>query len=152
MWELNHKKGWVPKNWCFATVVLEQTLQSHLDSKEIKLVNTKGNQPWIFIGRTDAEVEAPILWPPDAKGQLEGKDSDARKDWRQKEKEAATKEMVGLHHWLNGHELEQTLGEGEGQGSLACYNPWSHIVVDVTERLNNNKSLVKNKCQQAALC
>ena len=94
MWELDHKEGWVPKNWCSATVVLEQTLQSPLESKEMKLVNTKGNQLWIFIGRTEAEVEAPILWPPDAKGQLTRKDSDARKDWRQKEKEETKNEMV----------------------------------------------------------
>ena len=124
MWELDHKDGWVPKNWCFLIVVLEKTLESPLDCKEIKPVNPKGNQPWIFIGRTDAE--APILWSPDSKNQLIGKDPDAGKDWRQKEKGAAEDEMVGWHHRLSGHEFEQTLGDSEGQGSLACCSPWGH--------------------------
>ena len=124
MWELDHKEGWVPKNWCFLIVVLEKTLESPLDCKEIKPVNPKGNQPWIFIGRTDAE--APILWSPDSKNQLIGKDPDAGKDWRQKEKGAAEDEMVGWHHRLSGHEFEQTLGDSEGQGSLACCSPWGH--------------------------
>ena len=117
IWELDHKDGWVLKNWCFQVVVLEETLESPLDSKEIKSVNPKGNQPWIFTGRTDAEV--PILWPPDVKHLLIGKDSDAGKDWRQKEKGATQEEMVGCHYWLSGHECEQTLGDSEGQGSLA---------------------------------
>ena len=116
MWELNHKKGWAPKNWCLWTVVLEKTLESPLASKEIKAVNPKGNQPWIVIGRTDAE--APILWQPDVKSRVIEKDPDAGKDWRQKEKEAAENEMVGWHHRLNGHEFEQTPGDGEGPGSL----------------------------------
>ena len=98
MWELNHKEGRAPVNWCFWIVVLEKTLVSPLDSKEIKPVNPKGNQPWIFIGSTDAKAEAPTLWPPDAKSQLIGKDPDARKDWRQKEKGVAEDEMVGWHH------------------------------------------------------
>ena len=101
MWELDHNEGWAPKNWCFQIVVLEKTLESSLDNKEVKSVNPKGNQPWIFIGRTDAE--APILWPPDAKGQLIGKDADAGTDWRQEEKEVSEDEMVGWHHWLKGH-------------------------------------------------
>ena len=105
------------KNWCLITVVLEKTLQNPLDSKEIKPVNPKGNQPWIFTGRTDAE--APILWPPDAKSWLIGKDPDAGKDWRQEEKGTTEDEMVEWHHRLNGCNLEQTLGDGEGQGSLA---------------------------------
>ena len=113
MWELNPKEGWAPKNWCFWAVVLENTLESPLDSKEIKLINPKGNQSWIFIGRTDAETEAPILWPPDVKGWLFGKDFDAGKDWKQEEKGTTEDEMVGWHHRLNGHELEQTLGDGE---------------------------------------
>ena len=117
MWELDHKEGWVPKNWCFWTVVLRKTLESPLDSKKIKSVNPKGNQTWIFIGRTDAEAEALIHWSPYAKNWLLGKDPDAGKDWRQKEKEAAENEMVGWHHWLKGHEFEQTPGEREGQGS-----------------------------------
>ena len=94
MWELDHKQGWAPKNWCFQTVVLEKTIKSPLDSNEIKPVNTKGNQPWIVIGRTDAEAEAPILWPPDVKNWLTGRDPDAGKDWRQKEKRVAEDEMV----------------------------------------------------------
>ena len=121
MWELEHKEGWVPKNWCLWTVVLEKTLESPLDWKEIKPVNPKGNQSWIFIGRTDAKDEAPILWPPDAKNGLIGKGPDARKDWRQEEKGMTEDEMVGWHHWLNGHEFEQALVVGDGQGSLACF-------------------------------
>ena len=105
MWELDHKEGWVPKNWCFWTVVLEKTLESPLDCKEIKPVNPKGNQPWVFIGRTDGEAEAPILWPPDAKNWLIWKDPDAGKDWRQEEKGMREDEMVVWHHWLNGHEF-----------------------------------------------
>ena len=111
---------------CFQTVVLEKTLESPLDSKEIKPVNPKGNQPWIFIGRTDAEVEAPILRPPDAKSWLTGKDPDPGKDWKQQEKRATEGEMVGWHHWLNGHQYEQTLGDSEGQGRLLCCSPWGH--------------------------
>ena len=115
MWELDHKESWVLKNWCFWTVVLEKTLESPLDCKEIKPVNPKENQFWIFIGRTDAEAEAQILWPPDAKNWLTGKHPDAGKYWRQ---EGTTEEeMVGWHHWLNGHEFEQTPGVGDG---LAC--------------------------------
>ena len=106
-WELDHKEGWVLKNWCFQIVLLEKTLESPLDSK-IKPVNPKGNQPWIFTGRTDAEAEAPVLWPPDAKSQLNGKDPDAGKDWRQEDKGMTEDEVVGWHHWLNGHESEQT--------------------------------------------
>ena len=123
IWELDYKKSWAPKNWCFWTVVLEKTLESPLDSKENKPVNPKGNHSWIFIGRTDAEAEVSILWPPDVKNWLLGKDSDAGKDWRQ-EKGATQNEMVGWHHQLNGHEFEQTLGVGDGQGSLACCSPW----------------------------
>ena len=105
MWELDHKESWVPKNWCFWTVMLK-TLESPLDCKEIKPVNPKGNQSWIFIGRIDAEAETPILCPPDAKNWLIGKDPDAGKDWRQEEKGMTEDEMVGWHHWLNGHEFE----------------------------------------------
>ena len=106
MWELDYKESWAPKNWCFWTVVLEKTLESPLDCKEIQLVHPKGNQYWIFIGRSDTEAEAAILWPPDAKNWLIGKDRDAGKDWRQKEKGTTEDEMVGWHHWLNGHEFE----------------------------------------------
>ena len=112
MWELDHKKGWALKNGCFQTVVLEKTLESPLDCKEIQPVNPKGNQPWIFIGRTNAEVL--ILWPPDVKSWLIRKNPDAGKDWRQGEKGMTEDEMVGWHHWLNAHEFEQALGDGEG--------------------------------------
>ena len=127
--------GQVPKNWCF-WLVLEKTLESPLDCKEIQPVHPKGNQSWIFIGRTDAEAEAPILWPPDEKNWLIGKDPDAGKDWRQEEKGTTEDETVVWHHWLNGHEFEQALGVGDGQGILACHSPWSHKESDMTERLN----------------
>ena len=117
-------KKTAPKNWCFWTVVLEKTLESPLDCKGIKLVNPKGNQPWIFIGRTDTEAEAPILWPPDVKSRFIGKDADAGKDWRQEEKGMAEDEMVGWHHRLSAHEFEQALGDGERQRSLVCCSPW----------------------------
>ena len=123
IWELDHKEIWAPKNWCFWTVVLEKTLESPLDCKEIKPVNPKGNQSWIFIGRTDAEVEAPTLRPPDVKSRHTRKDPGAEKDWGQKEKGVTE---VGWHHWLNGHEFEQIPGDSEGQGSLACCSPWGH--------------------------
>ena len=106
MWELDSKESWAVKNWCFWTVILEKTLESPLDSKEIQPVHLKGDQSWVFIGRTDAEAETPILWPPDAKSQLIGKDPDAGKDWGQEEKGMAEDEVVRWHHWLNGHEFE----------------------------------------------
>ena len=134
-WELDNKKGWLLKNWCFWTVVLEKTLESPLDSKEIKPVNSKGNQPWIFTGSADAEAEAPVLWPPDEENELIGRDPDAGKDWRQEEMKED--EMVGLHHQLDGHEFEQALGVGDGQGSLACSSLWGCKESDLTERLNN---------------
>ena len=112
MWELDHKESWVPKNWCFWTVVLEKTLESPLDCKEIQLVSPKGNQSWIFIGRTDAEAKTPILWPPDVKNWLTGKDPGAGKNWRQEEKGMTEDEMVGWHHQLDGHEFEKALGVG----------------------------------------
>ena len=118
MWELDHKEGWVPKNWCFWIVVLKKTLESPLDSKEIKLVNPKGNQSWMFIGGTDAEAEAVILWPSDVKSQPIGKNPDAGKNWGKEETGTTENEMGGWHHWLNGHEFEPTPGDGEGQGSL----------------------------------
>ena len=140
MWELNHKEGWVPQNWCIWTMVLEKTLESFLDCKEIKTINPKGNQPWIFIGKTDAEVEAPILWPLDANNWLIRKYPDGGEDWGQEEKGATEDEMVGWHHQLNGHELEPTLGDSEGHGSLVCCSPWGCKEADMTERLNNNVS------------
>ena len=110
-WELDHKEGWATKNWCFPTVMLEKTLESPLDCRKIKPVHPKGNQPWIFIGRTDAEAETPILWPPDVKSWLTGRDPDAGKDWRQEEKGTTEDEMIRWHHRLNGHEFEQTPGD-----------------------------------------
>ena len=124
MWELDHKVGWVPKNWCFWTVVLEKILESPLDCKEIQPVHPKGNQSWIFTGRTDAEAETPILWPPDVKNWLTGKDPDIGKDWRQEEKGMREGEIVGWHQWLDGHEFEQALGVSDGQRSLACCSWW----------------------------
>ena len=120
MWQLDHKEGWAPKNLCFPTVVLEKTPESPWDSKEIKSVSPKGNQPWIFIGRTDTKAEAPIFWPPDMKTWLFAKDPDAGNDWRQDEKGTTENEMVGWHHQLNGNEFEQAPGDGQGQGSLAA--------------------------------
>ena len=116
MWELDYKESWVLKNSCFWTVVLEKTLESPLDCKEIQPVYPEGNQSWIFIGRTNAEAEAPILWPPDAKNWLLGKDPDAGKDWRQEEKGMTEDEMVGWYHWLNGREFEQAPGPGSLMG------------------------------------
>ena len=136
LWELDHKEGWALKNWCFQ-IVPEKTLESPLDSKETQPVSPKGNQPSIFIGRTDAEAEAPIIWPPDVKSWLIGKDSDV-KVWKQEEKGATEDEMVGWHHQHDGHEFEQTLGDSEGQGSLVCCCPWGHKESDATEWLNNN--------------
>ena len=133
---MDYKESWAPKNWCFWTVVLEKTLESPLDYKEIQPVHPKGNQSWVFTGRTDAEAETPTFWPPDAKSWLTGKDPDAGKDWGQEEKEITEDEMVGWHHRLNGHEFEWTLGVGDGQGGLACYSPWGHKESDTTERLN----------------
>ena len=114
MWELDHKEFWTQKNWCFWTVVLEKTLESPLDCKEIQPVHPKGDQSWVFIGRTDAEVEAPILWPPDGKNWFIRKNPDAGKDWRQEEKGTTEDEMVGCHHRLDGHEFEQALGDTTG--------------------------------------
>ena len=136
MWELDYKESWAPKNWCFWTVVLEKTLESPLDCKTIKPVNPQGNQSWMFTGRTDAEAETPILWPPDIKNLLIRKDPDAGKVWRQEEKGTTEDEMDGWHHRLNGHEFEQAPGAGDGQGSLACCSPWGCKESDTTEQLN----------------
>ena len=132
MWELDHKAGWALKNWCFWTVVLEKTLERHLGCNEIKPVTPKGNQPWIFTGRTEAEAAAPILWPPDVKSQLIGKDPDDGKDGGQEEKGMTEDKMVTWHHRLNRHEFEQTLKDSEGQGSLACQSLWGGKESDMT--------------------
>ena len=139
MWELDHKEDWALKNWCFWTVVLEKTLESPLDYKEIQPVHSKGDQSWVFIGRTDAE--AAILWPPDTKSQLTGKDPDAGKDWRQKEKGMTEDKTVEWHHWFNGLEFEQTAGDSKGQGNQACCSPWGHKELNTTEWLNNSTTI-----------
>ena len=137
----NHLYCWALKNWYFQIVVLEKNPENPLDSKEVRPANPKGNQPWIFIGRTDAEAEAPIFWPPDAKSWLIGKDPDTRKDWGQEEKRATEDEMTTWHHQLNGHEFEETLGGGERQGSLTCCRPWDCKELGMTEWLNNTSCL-----------
>ena len=137
MWESDiHKESWALKKWWFWTVVLEKTLESPLDCKEIQPVHPKGNQTWMFIGRTDVEAETPILWPPDVKNWLIWKDPNAGKERRQEEKGMTEDEMVGWHHWLDGHEFEHASGAGDGQGSLACCSAWSHKESDTTKRLN----------------
>ena len=136
MWNLDNKESWEPKNWCFWTVVLEKTLESPLDCKEIQPVHPKGNQSWIFIGRTDAKAETPIRWPPDAKNWLTGKDPDAEKDLRWEEKGMTEDKMVGWQHRLDGHGFGWTPGVDDGQGGLACCDSWGRKESDMTERLN----------------
>ena len=139
MWELNCEESWVLKNWCFWTVVLEKTLESPLDCKEIQPVHPKGDQSWMFIGRTDAEAETPIHWPPDVKSWLVWKDPDAGRDWGQEGKGTTEDEMAGWHHRLDGHEFEWIPGVGDAQGGLVCCDSWGHKESDSTERLNWNK-------------
>ena len=136
MWELDCEESWAPKNWCFWIVVLEKTLESPLDFKEIHPVHSKGDQSWVFIGRTDAKAETPIFWLPDAKSWLIGKDPDAGRDWGQEEKGMTEDEMAGWHHWLDGHESEWTPGVGNGQGALECCNSWGCKELDTTQWLN----------------
>ena len=133
MWELDCEESWALKNW---TVVLDKTLENPLDCKEIQPIHTKGDQSWVFIGRTDAEAETPICWPPDVKSWLIGKDPDAGKDWGQEEKGTTEDETVGWHHRHDGHGFGWTLGVGDGQGGLACCSPWGHKESDMTEGLN----------------
>ena len=128
MWELDCEESWAPKNWYFWTVVLEKTLESPLDCKEIQPVHPKGDQSWVFTGRTDAEAETLILWPPHAKSWLIGKDCDAGRHCRQEEKGTTEDEMAGWHHQLNGHEFEWTPGVGDGQGGLECCDSWGRRV------------------------
>ena len=135
MWKLDHKEGWVPNNWCLLIVVQEKTLESLFHCKEIKLINPKGNQSWIFIGRTDAEAEVPILWPLHVKGWLTGKDPDAGQDWSQEKKRVTEDEMIGWQHQLNRHEFQQALGV-DGQRSLVCCSPWGHKQSDTSKWLN----------------
>ena len=120
------EESWALKNWWVWTVVLKKTLESPLDCKEIQPVHSKGDQPWVFIGRNDAKAESPILWPPHVKSWLIGKDSDAGRDWGQEEKATTEDEMAGWHHQLNGHEFEWTPGDGDGQGGLVCCDSWGH--------------------------
>ena len=136
MWELDYQESWAPKNWCFWTVVLEKILESPLDCKEIQPVHPKGDQSWVFFGRTDVEAETPILWPPDAKTWLIGKDPDAGKDWGQEEKGMTEDERVGWHHQLDWHGFGWTPGVGDGQGGLACCSSWGCKELDMTEWLN----------------
>ena len=141
MWELDYKESWMQKNWCFWTVVLEKTLENPLNYKEIKPVNPKGDQSRIFIGRTDAEAKTSILWSPDGKNRLTRKDPAAGKEWKQEEKGMTEAEMVGWHHWVDGHEFEQASGVADGQGGLACCSPWGLKESDTTEQLNWSISL-----------
>ena len=141
MWQLDSEESWAPKNWCFWTVMLKKTLESPLDCKEIQPVHPKGDQSWVFFGRTvspeySLEAETPVLWPPHAKSWLIGNDSNAGRDWGQEEKGMTEDEMAGWHHWLDGHESEWTPGVGDGQGGLACCDSWGHKESDTTERLN----------------
>ena len=140
MWELDYEESWAMKNWQVWTVMLEKTLESPLDSKEIQPVHPKGNQSWLFIGRTDAEAEVPTLWPPDAKNWLTGKDPDTGQDWRWEEKRTTEDEMVGCCHRHNGHDFEHAPGDAEGQGSLVCCSPRGLRESDTTKRWNNNKA------------
>ena len=135
MWELDHKESWAPQNWCFWTVVLKKTLESPLDCKEIQPVHPKGDQSWVFIGRTDAEAQTPILWPPHVKSWLIGKDPDAGRDWGQEEKRTTEDKMAGWHLWLDGHEFGWTPDVGDGQGGLACCDSWARKESGTTEWL-----------------
>ena len=158
MWELDYKESWTPKNWCFWIVVLEKTLESPLDCKEIQPVHSEGDQPWDFFGRTDVEYETTILWPPDMKSWLIWKDHDAGKDWGQEEKGMTGDEMVGWHHRLNGHGFGWTPGVGDGQGGLMCYSPWGCKELDTNEWLNWTESVLilisyhPNYCASVAHC
>ena len=137
MWELDYKESWVPKNWCFAGEDSWESLGLQRD-----LTSPSWRMSWVFTGRTDVEAETPILWPPDVKSWLIRKDPDAGKDWGQEEKGMTEDEMVGWHHWLNGHRFGWTLGVGDGQGGLECCSPWSRKESDTTEQLNWTPSLL----------
>ena len=139
MWELDCEESWVLKNWCFWTVVLEKTLESPLDCKEIPPVHSKEDQPWVFFGRNDAKAETPVVWPPHAKCWLIGKDSDAWRDWGQEQKGTTEDEMAGWHHRPYECEFGWTLGVGDGQGGLACCDSWGRKEIDTTEQLNWTK-------------
>ena len=144
MWELDHNESWVPKNWCFWTVVLEKTLESPFDCKEIQPVHPKRDQSQVFIGKTDVEAESPIFWSPDMKSWLICKDPDAGKDWGWG-KGTTEDEIVGWHHRLDGYGFEWTLGVGDGQGGLVCCSPWGHKESDTTEPLNWTELILRNR-------
>ena len=146
MWMLDYKESWELKNWCFFTVVLEKTLESPLDCKEIQPVHLKGDQSWMFIGGTDVEAETPIFGPPDAKSWLIWKDPDVGKDWRQEEKGMTEDEMVGWYHQHNGHEFGWTPGVGDGQGGLACFSSWSCKEWNMPEQLNWTEWRIRSYC------
>ena len=154
MWELYCKETWALKNWCFWTVVLEKTFESPLDCKEIQPVHPKGDQSWVFIGRTDVEAETPILWPPDAKSWLIGKDPDAGKDWGQEEKWTTEDEIVGWHHWLNGHGFGWTLGVDDGQGGLGVqrFMGSQRVRHDWATELADSLGLSENAMKQKEKC
>ena len=142
MWELDFKESWTPNNWCFWAVVLEKTVESPLDCKDLQPVHSEGDQPWNFFWRSDAKAEIPILWPPDAKSWLIWKDPDTGKDWGQGHKGTTEDEMVGWHHWLDGCEFEWTLEVGDRQGGLACCNSWGCKESDTTEWLKWTELMV----------
>ena len=147
MWELDCEESWVLKNWCFWTVVLEQTLESPLDCKEIQPVHSEGDQSWVFIGATDVEAGTPVFWPPHVKSWLIGKDPDAGKDWRQEEKGMTEDEMVGWHHWLDGHGFGWTSGADDGQGGLVCCGSWGRKELDTIEQLKwTELNWMQSKC------
>ena len=139
MWELDCEESWAPKNWCFWTVMLEKTLESPLDCKEIQTVHSKGDQSWVFFGRNDAKAETLALWPPPAKSWFIGKDSDAGRDWGQEEKGTTEDGMAGWHHRLDGHEFVWIPGTGDGEGGLVCCNSWGHKELDMPERLKRTE-------------
>ena len=141
MWELDYIESWELKNWCFWTVVLDKTLESPLDCEKIQPVHPKGDQSWVFIGRTDAESETPILWPPHAKSWLIGKDPDSGKVWGQEDKGMTEDEMAGWHHRLDGHGFEEIPRVGDGQGGLACCDSWGCKESDTTEPLKWTEQL-----------
>ena len=141
--ELNYKESWAPKNWCFWIVALEKTFESPFDCKEIQPVHPKGDQSSVFFGRSNVEAETPVLWPPDGKNWILGKDPDDGKDWGQEEKGTTEDEMVGWHHRLNGHEFGWTPGVGDWQGGLACCTSWGQNESDTTERLNWTELKIK---------
>ena len=145
MWELDCEESLASKNWCFWTLVLEKTLESPSDCKEIQPVHSKGDQSWVFFGRNAAKAETPVLWPPRVKSWLIGKDPDARRDCRQEEQGMTEDEMAGWYHWLHGHEFEWTLGVGDGQGGLVCCSSWGRKELDTTERMNWTELIHWNK-------